>query len=99
MAKKTSPPASPAPRRRRPAAAPAAPPFDVSTVSGTEPPSAVADRASGTSAGMSPGGRTPTQEEIAEAAYHRYLRRGGGDGSDFDDWVEAERELRSRRES
>ncbi|HEY3093736.1 MAG TPA: DUF2934 domain-containing protein [Vicinamibacterales bacterium] len=41
----------------------------------------------------------PTYDEIAEAAYHRYLRRGGGDGQDFDDWVEAERELRSRRSS
>jgi len=39
----------------------------------------------------------PTYDEIAEAAYHRYLRRGGIDGQDFDDWVEAERELRSRR--
>jgi DUF2934 family protein len=41
----------------------------------------------------------PTYDEIAEAAYLRYLRRGGGDGQDFDDWVEAERELRSRRSS
>ena len=42
---------------------------------------------------------SPTYDEIAEAAYHRYLRRGGIDGQDFDDWVEAERELRSRRSS
>ncbi len=41
----------------------------------------------------------PVYEEIAEAAYHRFLRRGGQDGGDFDDWVEAERELRSRRTS
>jgi hypothetical protein len=40
---------------------------------------------------------SPTYDEIAEAAYHRYLRRGGSDGQDLDDWVEAERELRSRR--
>lgn len=39
---------------------------------------------------------TPTYEQIAEAAYLRYLRRGGSDGRDFDDWLEAERELRSR---
>jgi len=38
-----------------------------------------------------------TYDEIAEAAYHRYLSRGGQNGGDFDDWVEAERELRSRR--
>jgi hypothetical protein len=45
------------------------------------------------------GNDNPTYDEIAEAAYQRYLRRGGGDGQDFDDWVEAERELRSRRSS
>ena len=39
----------------------------------------------------------PSYEEIAEAAYQRYLRRGGVHGRDFDDWLEAERELRSRR--
>jgi hypothetical protein len=38
----------------------------------------------------------PSYGEIAEAAYHRYLERGGGHGQDFDDWVEAERRLRSR---
>jgi hypothetical protein len=38
----------------------------------------------------------PTHQEIAEAAYLRYLNRQGAHGSDFDDWVEAERELRSR---
>ncbi len=38
----------------------------------------------------------PTHDEIAEAAYQRYLKRGAGHGSDFDDWVEAERELRAR---
>ena len=40
---------------------------------------------------------SPTYDEIADAAYQRYLRRGGGDGQDFDDWVEAERELRRQR--
>ena len=38
----------------------------------------------------------PSHEEIAEAAYRRYLQRGGGHGQDFDDWVEAERDLRTR---
>jgi hypothetical protein len=38
----------------------------------------------------------PTYDQIAEAAYLRYLRRGGGDGADFDDWVAAEQELKSR---
>jgi hypothetical protein len=43
--------------------------------------------------------RSPTHDEIAEAAYHRYLSRQGGGGSDFDDWLEAERDLRSRAAS
>lgn len=38
----------------------------------------------------------PTFEQIAEAAYHRYLQRGGHHGQDFDDWIHAERSLRSR---
>ena len=41
-------------------------------------------------------GRTPSPEEIAEAAYRRYLERGGEHGRDFDDWLEAERSLRRR---
>jgi hypothetical protein len=36
----------------------------------------------------------PTYEQIAEAAYHRYLQRGGQHGHDFDDWLDAERSLR-----
>jgi len=39
----------------------------------------------------------PTYDEIAEAAYQRYLQRGGADGRDFDDWLEAERDLKARR--
>ena len=38
----------------------------------------------------------PSHEEIAEAAYHRYLSRGGGDGQAFEDWIAAERELKAR---
>ena len=39
---------------------------------------------------------TPSYEEIAEAAYLRYLGRGGHHGHDFDDWIDAERSLRMR---
>ena len=49
----------------------------------------------GSAAGYGEG--DPSYEQIAEAAYQRYLRRGGEHGRDFDDWVEAERELRERR--
>jgi hypothetical protein len=38
----------------------------------------------------------PSYHEIAEAAYQRYLSRGGTDGHDLDDWIEAERQLRER---
>jgi len=39
----------------------------------------------------------PSEEEIRMRAYRRYLERGGGDGRDFDDWLEAERELKQTR--
>lgn len=38
----------------------------------------------------------PSNEEIAKRAYDIYLRRGSRNGYDFDDWLEAERELRGR---
>lgn len=43
------------------------------------------------------GGLDPSHDEIAKAAYHRYLGRGAAHGFDFDDWIEAERELRRRQ--
>ena len=36
----------------------------------------------------------PSEEEIRLRAYHRYLERGGGHGMDFEDWLQAKRELR-----
>jgi hypothetical protein len=41
-------------------------------------------------------GSEPSEEEIRIRAYRRYLERGGSDGQDFDDWLEAERELKTR---
>jgi hypothetical protein len=38
----------------------------------------------------------PSEEDIRLRAYHRYLERGGSDGLDFEDWLEAERELKPR---
>ena len=35
-------------------------------------------------------------DEIAQAAYLRYLNRGGGHGADVDDWIAAEEELKRR---
>jgi len=39
----------------------------------------------------------PTEDDIRNRAYHRYLERGGSHGGDFDDWVEAEKDLKSSR--
>ena len=35
----------------------------------------------------------PSRDEIAQRAYELYLARGGGDGSEQQDWLQAEREL------
>jgi hypothetical protein len=42
-------------------------------------------------------GSEPSEEEIRMRAYRRYLERGGGDGLHFEDWLEAERELKTIR--
>lgn len=39
----------------------------------------------------------PSADDIRRRAYERYLERGGGHGRHFDDWLEAERELRSKK--
>lgn len=39
----------------------------------------------------------PSEDDIRLRAYHRYLQRGGGHGMDFEDWLEAERELKSQK--
>jgi len=39
----------------------------------------------------------PSEQDIRMRAYQRYLERGGNQGGEFDDWVEAERELKTRR--
>ena len=37
--------------------------------------------------------REPTDAEVRERAYHRYLERRGAHGSEHDDWLEARRDL------
>ena len=39
----------------------------------------------------------PTEDDIRRRAYERYLARGAGDGMDFEDWLDAERELRGQK--
>jgi hypothetical protein len=38
----------------------------------------------------------PSEDEIRMRAYQRYLERGGTHGRAFDDWLEAEKELKLR---
>ena len=38
----------------------------------------------------------PSEHEIRVRAYLRYLERGAFDGADFDDWLQAEMELKKR---
>jgi hypothetical protein len=100
----TSTPAAPA-RRRAPAKktpSEAAPAIDVATVGPTERIASASDTRSTTipaetGTTSSNGGHQPSHDEIAQAAYFRHLNRGGSGGGEFDDWVEAERELRDRR--
>ena len=49
--------------------------------------------------GVQPGvvGNEPTEDDIRRRAYERYLERGGGHGMDFEDWLAAERDLRSKK--
>ena len=39
----------------------------------------------------------PTDDDIRHRAYQRYLERGGRNGSEVDDWLHAEQELKKRR--
>ena len=39
----------------------------------------------------------PSDEDIRRRAYERYLQRGGNHGLHFDDWLEAEKELRTKK--
>jgi hypothetical protein len=43
-----------------------------------------------------PAVQEPSLEDIRRRAYERYVERGGKDGWHFDDWIEAEKELRSQ---
>jgi len=38
-----------------------------------------------------------TKDDVAQRAYELFLARGRTDGHDVEDWLEAERQLRSRK--
>jgi hypothetical protein len=81
-----------------------------SHVSASESPSARSEARSATSEAQPPRSKSqlstsesrsmasePSEDDIRLRAYHRYLERGGGHGAHFDDWLEAERELKERK--
>ena len=41
----------------------------------------------------------PSEADIRMRAYWRFLERGAGHGMDFDDWLDAERELMKKPHS
>ena len=55
------------------------------------------DRADTAADAGAAGEREPSVEEIRYRAYELYLERGGEHGMDFEDWLNAERELKHRR--
>jgi len=83
MAKKTSSSSSPAgtPRKR----------------TTTKKPNGEAETPAAPGAPVAVAPPEPTEDDIRTRAYHRYLERGGRHGGDFDDWVEAEKDLKSSR--
>jgi hypothetical protein len=62
------------------------------------PPTDARAQASGEAAAPQASGDTTAaaidREQLAARAYELYLARGGSDGRDMEDWLEAERELR-----
>ncbi len=58
-------------------------------------PATADDRAS-TALGAPATRPAPTREEIARRAFEIYIARGRTHGSDVEDWLKAERELRGR---
>ena len=42
-------------------------------------------------------GSEPSDDDIRMRAYQRYLERGGDHGTDFEDWLAAERELKDSK--
>jgi hypothetical protein len=64
---------------------------------GAMAPSSPLGQASATGSGTAASsGRegTPSLDQIAQRAYEIYQSRGGTDGQDMEDWLQAERELR-----
>jgi hypothetical protein len=74
-------------------AAPAAP--KTKRARATAPPAAGPVDASAEAAADAPG--EPSPDDIRRRAYERYQQRGGNHGQHFDDWLEAEKELKIKK--
>jgi hypothetical protein len=83
-------PVQPKPKRSRAATA---------AVPATPPPEMPAEASDANRASLSEPARTdePSADDIRRRAYERYLERGGEHGQHFDDWFEAERELKNKK--
>ena len=69
------------------------------TTDAAEPAAPKAKRTRAPKAEQTPVGPTtaePTLDDIRRRAYERYQERGGNHGQHFDDWLEAEKELKLR---
>ena len=40
--------------------------------------------------------KIPLEEQIRQRAYEIYVERGGQDGSELDDWIQAEQEIQAQ---
>src|SRR5262245_35625375 len=89
------------PRRRSKADAPEAPGAPVELPADSAPPPhtepVVSETLRPDQAPAQEADVDPTEDDIRRRAYERYLERGGGHGSDEEDWLHAEQELRRKR--
>src|SRR2546423_15306095 len=105
MAKRTTPrsqaddtsteaPPRPTTRRSKPAASMAPPADTLGVYTGVE---RTEGRSNAPVERTGSHGNEPSEEAIRDRAYQRYLERGSRGGSDVEDWIEAERELKSSK--
>lgn len=76
-------------------ARPTTPPPQAAVHAATTAPAATPARSFQDVAPPRPTPAAPTREQIAERAFAIWLSRGRGPGHDVEDWLQAERELRS----
>jgi hypothetical protein len=94
MAKKTTARSKPASTADVPgAAAPAVTPRRRAKAPTPDDTSVANDNAEATSSSVA---FEPSEDDVKLRAYHRYLERGGGHGMDFEDWLEAKRDLQKK---